>query len=96
MLGHHQGSLGHRPAIDGRIRVESRALLVDAADVATRAAGRREADLGGPVAVVCRPAVRVAVSGQEFACRATDPEDRPMDLVATLIDADGSFRLRFG
>ena len=88
--------LVHRPAIDGRIRVESPALLVDAADVATRAAGRLEADLGFPVAVACRPAVRVAVPGQEFACRATDPEDRPMDLVATLVDTDGSFRLRFG
>ena len=43
-----------------------------------------------------RPAVRVAVPGQEFACRATDPGDRPMDLVATLDDVDGSFRLQFG
>lgn len=88
--------LVHRPAIDGRIRVESPALLVDAADVATQAAGRLEADLGFPVAVACLPAVRVAVPGQEFVCRATDPEDRPMDLVATLIDGDGSFHLRFG
>ena len=88
--------LVHRPAIDGRIRVESPTLLVDAADVAIRAAERLETDLGFPVAVACRPAVRVAVPGQEFACRATDPEDRPMDLVATLVDVDGSFRLRFG
>ena len=85
--------LVHRPAIDGRIRVESPVEVVGAADVAAEAAVRLESDLGLVNVVVCMPAVRVAREGQAFACTATDPRGRDHVLVATLVGRDGSFRL---
>lgn len=83
----------HRPAIDGRIRVESPADLVAAADLAGLAAERLTADTGVTARVSCTPAVRVAFAGQTFDCVATDPDGRALDLVATLVDAGGGFRL---
>ena len=85
--------LVHRPAIDGRIRVESPVEVVGAVDVAAEAAVRLESDLGLVNVVVCMPAVRVAREGQAFACTATDPRGRDHVLVATLAGRDGSFRL---
>ncbi len=85
--------LVHRPAIDGRIRVESPVEVVDAVDVAAEAAVRLESDLGVVIVVACTPAVRVAREGQAFACTATDPRGRDHVLVATLVGRDGSFRL---
>jgi hypothetical protein len=35
----------------------------------------------------------VAFAGQTFDCVATDPDGRALDLVATLVDAAGGFRL---
>ena len=85
--------LVHRPAIDGRIRVESPVEVVDAVDLAAEAAARLESDLGVAIVVACTPAVRVAREGQAFACTATDPRGRDHVLVATLVGRDGSFRL---
>jgi len=85
--------LVHRPAIDGRIRVESPVEVGGAVDVAAEAAVRLESDLGLVNVVVCMPAVRVAREGQAFACTATDPRGRDHVLVATLMGRDGSFRL---
>ena len=85
--------LVHRPAIDGRIRVESPVEVVGAVDVAAEAAVRLESDLGVVIVVACTPAVRVAREGQAFACTATDQRGRDHVLVATLAGRDGSFRL---
>ena len=83
----------HRPAVDGRIRVESPADLVAAVDLAGLAAERLTTDTGVTARVSCAPAVRVAFAGQTFDCVATDPDGRALDLVATLVDAAGGFRL---
>jgi len=83
----------HRPAIDGRIRVESPVMVVDAAEVAARLAIRLESDLGKPNLVQCAPAVRVASEGEEFSCTARGPEGHTLSLVATLLGGDGSFRV---
>ena len=83
----------HGPALDGRIRVESPADVVAAVDLSGRVAARLQADIGVEARVACTPAVRVAFAGQTFDCVATDPDARDIDLVATLIDADGGFRL---
>ena len=83
----------HRPAVDGRIRVESPADLVAAVDLAGLAAERLTIDTGVTAHVSCAPAVRVAFAGQTFDCVATDPDGRTLDLVITLVDAGGGFRL---
>ena len=83
----------HRPAIDGRIRVESPVMVVDASEVAARLAARLESDLGKPNLVRCAPAVRVAGEGEQFSCTAIGPEGRTLSLVATLLGGDGSFRV---
>ena len=83
----------HRPAVDGRVRVESPADLVAAVDLAGRAAERLSAEIGVDARVSCTPAARVAFAGEAFACTATDPDGREIALVATLVDDVGGFRL---
>ena len=83
----------HRPALDGRIRVESPVMVVDAIEVAARLAARLESDLGKPNLAQCTPAFRVASEGEQFSCTAIGPEGRTLLLVATLLGGDGSFRV---
>ncbi len=83
----------HRPASDGRVRVESPAAMVVAVDLAGQVGDRLVTDTGVVTRVSCTPAVRVAFAGQSFDCVATDPDGREIALVATLVDADGGFRL---
>ena len=83
----------HRPAVDGRVRVESPVDLVSAGDLAGRAAERLSVETGVDAQVSCTPAARVAFAGEAFACTATDPDGREIALVATLVDDVGGFRL---
>ena len=83
----------HRPASDGRVRIESPVAVVTAVDLAGRAVERLAADTGVAARVSCTPSVRVAFTGQSFNCVATDPDGREIALVATLVDAGGGFRL---
>lgn len=85
--------LVHPPGVDGRIRVESSAMVVWADDVANQVEERLTADTGIDTQVSCSPAARVSRSGQEFTCRAIDPQGRNMPLVATLVNELGNFRI---
>ena len=85
--------LVHPPGLDGRIRVESPAEVLSAADVADRVAKRLAADTGVEARATCTPDVRVVRAGQAFDCTATDPGGREIPLVATLVDDTGSFRI---
>jgi len=83
----------NRPGIDGRVRVRSPIEVVVAVDLAARVAERLRGDTGVDARVACSPSVRVAFSGESFACMATDPDGREIALVATLLGAAGGFRL---
>ncbi|MDG2428718.1 MAG: hypothetical protein P8M16_09875 [Acidimicrobiales bacterium] len=83
----------HRPALDGRIRVETPANVVTGVDLSGWAAKRLMVDTGVDVSVTCTPAVRVAYAGEKFFCRATDAVGREIPLIATLLDSEGAFRL---
>ncbi len=85
--------LVHPPGPDGRIRVESPAEVVAAADVAARVAERLTADTGVDAEVSCVPDARVSRPGQAFDCVATDPDGREIPLVAMLVDEAGSFQI---
>ncbi|MEE2767589.1 MAG: hypothetical protein VX833_00045 [Actinomycetota bacterium] len=75
------------------VRVSAEDSLVWASDLADRAGERLDADLGPGNSVVCEPVARVAKAGQIFDCAVAGSDGQSRSLVATVLDATGSFRL---
>jgi hypothetical protein len=79
----------------GRVSVATDAVLLDTADLAADLAARLQADLGVVVGAVCAgPRVVVPAAGDEVTCTANDEAGRPLELVATLLDAAGAYEVR--
>lgn len=77
----------------GGVRVSSPVSVVWASPLTEQAVARLDADLGVDNQMTCLPEARIARAGQIFDCTVFGPDGRVHQLVATLLDVKGSFRL---
>jgi hypothetical protein len=79
---------------DGNVRVVLDRPLLDVDDLAARIGERLTGDLGVPTSVACEgAAVRVLAVDDQIRCDATDPDDRTLTFVATILDDQANYDL---